>query len=81
MATIRQRNDRWQAIVKRQGYPAQSKTFTLKKDAEKWARLQERLIDSGEWIESPQDLQATLGELLDRYAVTDRHIRAIPGSA
>jgi integrase len=68
MATIRQRNDRWQAIVKRQGYPTQSKTFTLKKDAEKWARLQERLIDAGEWIETPQDQPATLGELLDRYA-------------
>jgi integrase len=68
MATIRQRNDRWQAIVKRTGYPTQSKTFTLKKDAEKWARLQERLIDAGDWIESPQGNQATLGELLDRYA-------------
>lgn len=69
MATIRQRNDRWQAIVKRQGYPAQSKTFAVKKDAEKWARLQERLIDAGQWIDGPQDRQtATLGELLDRYA-------------
>jgi hypothetical protein len=36
MATIRQRNSRWQAIVKRQGYPTQSKTFALRKDAEKW---------------------------------------------
>jgi integrase len=68
MATIRQRNDRWQAIVKRAGYPTQSKTFTLKKDAEKWARLQERLFDTGQWIDSPRDRQTTLGELLDRYA-------------
>jgi integrase len=69
MATIRQRNDRWQAIVKRTGYPTQSKTFTLKKDAEKWARLQERLIDAGEWIDTTvRDRQTTLGELLDRYA-------------
>ncbi|WP_321796470.1 site-specific integrase [Caballeronia sp. J97] len=69
MATIRQRNDRWQAIVKRQGYPAQSKTFALKKDAEKWARLQERLMDAGQWIDGPQYQQmTTLGELLDRYA-------------
>jgi integrase len=68
MATIRQRNDRWQAIVKRTGHPTLSKTFTLKKDAEKWARLQERLIDAGAWIETPQGRQATLGELLDRYA-------------
>ncbi|MBF5011480.1 integrase [Burkholderia pseudomultivorans] len=68
MATIRQRADRWQAIIKRKGYPVQSKTFTLKKDAEKWARQQERLIDAGQWIDSPQDRQTTLGELLDRYA-------------
>ncbi|TCG02050.1 hypothetical protein BZM26_02630 [Paraburkholderia strydomiana] len=68
MATIRQRNDRWQAIVKRIGYPTQSKTFTLKKDAEKWARLQERLFDTGQWIDSPQDRQTTLGDLLVRYA-------------
>jgi len=67
MATIRQRNDRWQAIVKRAGYPTQSKTFTLKKDAERWARLQERLFDTGQWIDSPQDRQTTLAELLDRY--------------
>jgi integrase len=68
MATIRQRNDRWQAIVKRAGYPTQSKTFILKKDAEKWARLQERLFDTGQWIDSPRDRQTTLGELLNRYA-------------
>ncbi|MGF6769471.1 integrase [Paraburkholderia sp. GAS199] len=68
MATIRQRSDRWQAIVKRQGYPVQSKTFALKKDAEKWARQQERLIDAGQWIDSPEDRQTTLAALLDRYA-------------
>ena len=68
MATIRQRNDRWQAIVKRQGYPVQSKTFALKKHAEKWARQQERLIDAGHWIDDEKDRQTTLEELLDRYA-------------
>ncbi|WP_250482867.1 integrase [Caballeronia sp. GaOx3] len=68
MATIRQRNDRWQAIVKRQGYPAQSKTFALKKDAEKWARLQERLIDTGDWLAPSDDREVLLSELLDRYA-------------
>jgi integrase len=69
MATIRQRNDRWQAIVKRKGHPVLTKTFDLKKDAEKWARLQERLMDAEQWIDGPQDHQTTtLGELLDRYA-------------
>ncbi len=32
MATIRQRGERWQCIVKRKGYPTQSKSFDLKKD-------------------------------------------------
>lgn len=68
MATIRQRNDRWQAIVKRRGYPTISKTFTLKKDAEKWARQEERLLDAGQWIDGTKHRQTTLAELLDRYA-------------
>ncbi|KUE86592.1 hypothetical protein ASL20_22825 [Cupriavidus necator] len=68
MATIRQRNDRWQAIIKRKGYPLQTKTFDLKKDAEKWARQQERLIDIGDWIDQSEVQQTTLAQLLDRYA-------------
>lgn len=68
MATIRQRGDSWQAIVKRKGYPTQSKSFTLKKDAEKWARLQERLFDTGEWIDQTEAKQTSLGDLLKRYS-------------
>ena len=67
MATIRQRNDRWQAIIKRKGYPHQSKTFDIKKDAEKWARQNERLIDSGQWVNRTEAEQTTLGDLLARY--------------
>lgn len=67
MATIRQRSNKWQAIIKRHGYPLQSKTFELRKDAEKWARHQERLIDSGEWVDDRSYKLTTLSELLDRY--------------
>lgn len=68
MATIRQRGSSWQAIVKRKGYPTQSKSFELKKDAEKWARHQERLLDAGAWVDQTEANQTTLGVLLDRYA-------------
>jgi integrase len=68
MATIRQRNDRWQAIVKRQGHPVLSKTFDLKKDAERWSREQERVIDTGLVIDDTKDNQTTLATLLDRYS-------------
>lgn len=67
MATIRQRNNRWQCIVKRKGYPLLSNTFELRKDAEKWGRQQERLLDTGEWHDRSTAEQTTLGNLLDRY--------------
>lgn len=67
MATIRQRNDRWQVIVKRKGYPTQSKTFDLRKDADKWARQQERSMDAGQWQDHTEAQQTTLLELLTRY--------------
>lgn len=67
MATIRQRNNRWQAIIKRKGHPLLSQTFDLRKDAEKWARHQERLIDAGQWIDRTEAQQTTLADLLDRY--------------
>lgn len=67
MATIRQRASRWQCIIKRKGYPLQSKTFDIKKDAEKWARQNERLIDSGQWVDRTEAEQTTLGDLLARY--------------
>lgn len=68
MATVRERKDKWQAIVKRKGYPVITQTFTLKKDAERWARQQETLFDSGLWQDSTTANQTTLYELLDRYA-------------
>ena len=68
MATIRQRNERWQAIIKRKGYPTQSKSFDLRKDAEKWARQQERALDAGQWIDHTEAHKTTLDDLLERYA-------------
>ncbi len=67
MATIRQRGNTWQAIVKRKGYPTQSKSFELKKDAEKWARHQERLLDAGQWVDRSEAEETTLSQLLERY--------------
>jgi len=68
VATIRQRCNRWQCIIKRKGYPLLSNTFDLKKDAEKWARQQESAIDAGQWIDRKEAEQTTLEELLKRYS-------------
>jgi len=68
MATIRQRKGSWQAIIKRRGYPPQTKTFDLRRDAEKWARQQERELDVGQWQDRTEAEQTTLKDLLERYA-------------
>jgi integrase len=75
MASIRQRNDKWQARVKREGVIVE-KTFLSRRDAEKWARLTEVDIERGTFDPKPrQPAQAaprppeTLADLLQRYAI------------
>jgi hypothetical protein len=67
VATIRQRDDRWQAIIRRKGFPPQAHTFDLRKDAEKWATRIERELDTGEWRDTRKDSADTLAVLLERY--------------
>ena len=45
MATIRNRNGRWHVQVRRSGSKSVNGTFTLKSDAQLWAREQERAIE------------------------------------
>ena len=68
MATIRRRGTTWQAQVRRSGLPPQNKTFTLKTDAELWARHTEAELDR---VDLPVDRKVlqrmTFGDLLCRY--------------
>lgn len=68
MASIRNRNGRWQARVIRLGYPEQTKTFDSKLEAERWARQIESDQDHGVFFERSVAEKTTLGELLKRYA-------------
>jgi len=47
MGTIRKRNGKFHAQVRREGVKPISKTFLSKKDAEVWVRGIEALIDAG----------------------------------
>jgi integrase len=68
VATIRKRGERWQAQVRLQGHPPLAKTFTLKADAEAWARRQEVSIERGEIESGGRSLKAFfLVDLLERY--------------
>ena len=69
MATIRKHRGKWQAIVRRKGQGSASKTFHIRRDAERWARDQERKLDNGTFGKlAPQ--KVSLAELLIRYRDT-----------
>jgi len=68
MASIRKRNDKYQAQVRRTGSPPLSRSFTLLKDAQQWARETEIKHDKGELESTALELgDAILRELVVRY--------------
>ncbi|MBT2791934.1 integrase [Paraburkholderia strydomiana] len=68
MPTIRKRGPyQWEAQVRRRGYPAQSKTFTTKAEAEAWAGMIESEMSRGVWVSRSEAEATTLYEALRRY--------------
>jgi integrase len=57
----------WRAVIVRQGYPRQSKTFTTKAEAEAWAAMIESEMNRGVWLDRSEAETTTLLALLDRY--------------
>lgn len=68
MASIRKRGPyQWEARIRRKGYPAQSKTFEKKSDAESWARDIENEMDRGVFVSRKEAEATTLHEALNRF--------------
>ena len=67
MASFRKRNNRWEVRVRRTGQPTQTKTFTLKSDALKWAREAEIALEKGQLLQKPNVSPITLEGALKRY--------------
>ena len=73
MASIRPRKDRdgivigYQVQVQRKGYPAQTKTFRTKSDAQAWATVIESEMQRGVWRDRGEAESVTLEECLTRY--------------
>lgn len=74
MASIIPRKDQdgitvgWQAQIRRQGFPSQSKTFERRAQALAWARQVEGEMDKGIFT-SPLADERTLSDLLARYLI------------
>lgn len=68
MASISRRGDyQYQAIIRRKGYPSQTKTFESRTEAEKWARDVESKMDKNRFRDQREIEATTLGEALERY--------------
>lgn len=73
MATIRKRGSKWEAQVRRKGWPSVSRSFHMKADAQAWARGKERELDTYEAGTARPPSKAskheghTLRELVVRY--------------
>lgn len=57
----------WQAKIRRKGQPAQSKTFRLRLDAERWARSVEAEMDKGAFVALGRAERTTFKELADDF--------------
>lgn len=68
MATFRKRGPyQWEAQIRKRGYPAQSKTFNTKAEAEAWAKMIESEMARGVWLSRGEAESTTLREALERY--------------
>ncbi|MFM0134897.1 tyrosine-type recombinase/integrase [Caballeronia grimmiae] len=67
MASIRKRGNKWQARVCRVGYPAETKSFNVRADAERWARSVETEMDRGSFVSRSEAEANTLEDVIERY--------------
>ena len=66
MATITKRNGRWQARVRRKGFPTQTKTFANKTSAQRWVRHTEVQIETHGLAKDKPDYPSFI-EAIERY--------------
>ncbi len=68
MAALRNRNGKWQAQVRIKGHAPRTKSFTAKRDAERWARQTEAELEASVLRVDHRVLDRTsMRDLLDRY--------------
>jgi integrase len=67
MASIRKRNNRWQAVVRWGGRPPQYGSFRTKKEAQSWATSIEDAINKDEYLPTSEAKRRTVTEMLERY--------------
>ena len=66
--SIRKRNDKWQAQVRRTGHGPRTKTFVTRADAVRWVRQTDQELDAGGLAVDATSLErTTVADILRRY--------------
>lgn len=68
MATLRKRGNQWEAQIRKQGWPALSKTLPTKAQAQQWAQATESEMARAAFVDQRPLNHLTLADLLERYA-------------
>ena len=71
----------WKALVRKTGWPTNTKTFRTKRDAEDWARRTEDEMVRGVYIQRSGSERMTLEMALKRYPAKSAPQRSRPPSA
>jgi len=75
MAHIRRKRNKWQVLIRKKFHKNIAKSFTLKEDAEKYARETEAKIDQGFLVSYEEAQKTRFGELLERYSPEPRSLK------
>jgi integrase len=67
MATIRKKGNKWQAMIRRKGWPCQSASFRTKFEAESWSRDIESKMDRGHFLDQSHARTTTFANLIEIY--------------
>jgi integrase len=67
MASIRNRNGKWQVRINRQGFPSTTKTFNSRSLAERWSRQIENEIKNGTYQNANQARETKFRDAIERY--------------
>ena len=76
MGSIRTRQGRYQARVRRKGYATVTKTFTSREVAKRWIKSTEIAIEQGEFI---RRTNMAVGDMLEKYA--NEYLPKLKGAA
>lgn len=72
MATIQKRGPyQWRALVRRKGYPSQSKSFDTKREAEAWAAIVESEMTRSVFVDRTPAEKTTFEEVINSYIANE----------